>query len=199
MNDHSHSAFDLNAPANFVTFFQRLLTEDFMPHGHCYFWRPEILWLHVLSDIAIALAYYSIPAILVYFVIKRRDIPFHWMFLMFGAFIFLCGTTHVVDVITTWLPFYRLEGIIKLLTAIASVATAFFLLPILPRIISMPNLETAIQQLTKKSNELEKINKELDRFNKASLGREERIIELKQEVNKLCKELGRKEPYESVE
>ena len=35
-------------------------SQGFEPHGHCYLWLPEILWLHVISDAFIALAYYSI-------------------------------------------------------------------------------------------------------------------------------------------
>lgn len=57
-------------------FFRRLFFDDFMPHGHCYFWKPEIVWLHVVSDALITLAYYSIPVILLVLVRKRRDLPF---------------------------------------------------------------------------------------------------------------------------
>ncbi len=57
-----------------------------MPHGHCYLWRPEIVWLHVVSDTCIALAYFSIPITLGYFVRRRRDLPFAWMFVAFGVF-----------------------------------------------------------------------------------------------------------------
>jgi hypothetical protein len=52
--------------------------------------------LHVLSDGLIALAYYSIPAALLVFAMRRQDVPFHWVFLLFGAFILACGTTHVL-------------------------------------------------------------------------------------------------------
>ena len=60
---------------------------DFMPHGYCYLWKPEIIWLHAISDGLIALSYYFIPLTLVYLVRKRRDLPFNWVFLMFGVFI----------------------------------------------------------------------------------------------------------------
>ena len=59
------------------------ITERFIPHGHCYLWKPGLVWLHLLSDVAIALAYYSIPITLVYFVRKRVDLPFNWIFLLF--------------------------------------------------------------------------------------------------------------------
>jgi len=33
----------------------------FIPHGHYYLWKPELVWLHLLSDALIALAYSRFP------------------------------------------------------------------------------------------------------------------------------------------
>ena len=195
---HDHTAFDINSPVSFFDFLRRLFTEDFMPHGHCYFWRPDVLWLNVLSDAGIVLAYYAIPIILICFVRQRRDIPFHWIFWMFGAFIFLCGTTHLVDVVTTWIPIYRFEGIVKFFTALVSMATAIALVPIMPKVISLPSLEMAMKKLQFKQNELEQTNQDLEKFNRAALGREERIIELKKEVNRWAKAAGKNPPYQMI-
>ncbi len=108
---------------------------NFMPHGHCYFWKPEILWLHVLSDLIIAIAYFSIPLTLLAIILKRKKFPLKWLLSLFAAFILLCGTTHVLGIITQWIPIYATQGILKLATAIASIATAFALFPILPKLI----------------------------------------------------------------
>jgi PAS domain S-box-containing protein len=43
--------------------------------------------------------------------------------------------------------------------------------------------------------ELKQKMEELARFNKAAVGRELQMIELKKEINALCRELGREEPY----
>ncbi|HEY9905038.1 MAG TPA: hybrid sensor histidine kinase/response regulator, partial [Candidatus Sericytochromatia bacterium] len=77
-------------------------SRTFIPHGHCYLWKPELVWLHIMGDALIAIAYYSIPITLVYFVRKRVDLPFNWIFLLFGAFIVACGTTHVMEIWTLW-------------------------------------------------------------------------------------------------
>ena len=119
-------------------FFRRLFADDFMPHGHCYFWKPEIVWLHVVSDALITLAYYSIPVILFVLVRKRKDLPFHWMFIMFGAFILGCGTTHLMEIWTLWHSTYRLSGAIKLVTAFLSVGTAIALVPLVPKALAIP-------------------------------------------------------------
>ena len=66
-----------------------------MPHGQCYLWDANLLRLHGISDSLIALAYFSIPLTLIHFVRKRRDLPYPALFLLFGAFIVACGTTHV--------------------------------------------------------------------------------------------------------
>ena len=58
-----------------------------MPHGYCFLWDPRIVWLHVISDGLITLSYYTIPLALVYLVRRRRDLPFGWIFVMFGLFV----------------------------------------------------------------------------------------------------------------
>lgn len=116
-----------------------LLTRQFIPHGHCYLWQPELVWLHILSDGLIALAYYSIPAMLVYFVRQRKDVPFDWIFLLFGTFIVACGTTHLMEIWTLWHPTYWLSGLIKAITAFASVSTALLLMPLIPKALALPS------------------------------------------------------------
>lgn len=123
-----------------LDFFQHLLSSaGFEPHGHCYLWQPEILWLHVGSDAFIAFAYFSIPLMLLYFVNKRRDLVYRPVFVMFGVFVLLCGMTHLLDIWTVWHGTYRLEGIVKLLTAGASMATAVVLWHIIPAALQLPS------------------------------------------------------------
>lgn len=110
--------------------------ERYMPHGYCLLWQPELVWLHVVSDLTITLAYYSIPLTILYLVRKRGEkIPFRWVFIMFAVFIFLCGTTHLVEIITLWYPMYYFQGLIKVLTAAASLATAILIFPLVPTLL----------------------------------------------------------------
>ena len=76
-----------------MSFLQRLLSADFAPHGYCFLWFPEILWLHVVSDALIAVAYFAIPIALLVLARRRRELPFPWLFVMFAAFITACGLT----------------------------------------------------------------------------------------------------------
>ena len=116
-----------------------LLAEFFIPHGHCYLWKPELVGLHLVSDALTALAYYSIPLTLTYFVTKRRDVPFNWIFLLFGAFIISCGTTHLMDIWTLWHPSYWLAGAIKAFAALVSLYAAFELVLLLPQALKIPS------------------------------------------------------------
>jgi PAS domain S-box-containing protein len=153
-----------------MEFLKKLFASDLMAHGYCYLWRPEIVWLHVVSDTLITLAYYSIPVTLVYFVRKRRDLPFHWMFLMFGAFILGCGTTHVMEVWTIWHGTYRLAGIIKLITAGLSVSTAVALVPLMPKALALPSpalLEAANHELEQEVCNRQLAEKEIKRLNES--------------------------------
>src|SRR5258706_5283137 len=120
-------------------FLQELFSSDFMPHGYCYSWKPGLLWLHLVSDVLIAVAYFSIPLTLVYFIRKRKDLPFNWMFLCFGTFILACGSTHLMEVWTLWHGTYWLSGAIKALTALASVPTAILLLYLVPHAVALPS------------------------------------------------------------
>jgi PAS domain S-box-containing protein len=127
-------------------------SSGFMPHGYCYFWDPWIVWLHVISDALITLSYYCIPIVLIYFIRKSRDLPFNRIFAMFGAFILACGTTHLMEIWNIWHANYFLAGLIKAATAAISVLTAAMLIPMVPKLISLPGR----MQLEEENRKLEK-------------------------------------------
>lgn len=117
---------------------RELLKTDFLPHIFCYLRSPGLIWTHVISDALIGLAYFAISVTLAYMIYRtRRDIPFHWMFLAFGLFIIACGGTHFMEVVTVWIPVYVFSAVVKIFTALASVATATVLPFTVPRIFSM--------------------------------------------------------------
>jgi signal transduction histidine kinase len=123
-----------------LAFLERLIDSSTLsPHGICLLWDPELIWLHVVSDAVIASAYFSISVALSIFVSKRPDVDFGWIFWAFALFIMACGFTHVLSIITLWVPVYGIEGIVKFLTAVASIVTAVMLWPLLPRVLALPS------------------------------------------------------------
>lgn len=133
----------------------------FAPHGICLLWEPELIWLHVISDAMIAAAYFSIPVALSVFVYKRRDVEFSWIFWAFAFFILACGLTHILSIVTLWLPIYGIEGLVKAATALASVMTAAILWPLVPKLLAIPSpaqlveAEAALQQEARYRREAE--------------------------------------------
>lgn len=173
-----------------------LVNPAFMPHGHCYLWRPDILWTHVIADTLIGLSYMAIPVVLGVFYLKRKkQIMYPGIVGLFCAFILLCGFTHFFEIVVTWHPLYEYEGWLKAATAVVSAFTAALLVPLLPELLSLPDIKKAYSEANKNLNELKEKNQELQSFYEVALDREERILTLKQEVNKLLKEQGMAERY----
>jgi PAS domain S-box-containing protein len=114
--------------------------KDLIPHGYCLAWSPLLLWLTVISDLLITLAYYSIPLTILYFLYKRKckQSHYNWIGVLFATFILACGTTHLLSTITIWIPLYWLDGFLKAFTALISVATALSMLWVVPRVLSLP-------------------------------------------------------------
>lgn len=166
-------------------FLRSLASSDgLMPHGMCYLWDPPLLWLHLVSDALTGLAYWAIPPALFVLVWKARKeipsegpyargggLPYEWMFVAFAVFIVACGTTHLLGVWTIWSPRYWLSGGAKAVTAVASVATAIALPPLVPRAIQLlrdaRDSEARRQRLEVANRELEELSerlKEADRL-----------------------------------
>ncbi|MDB5311955.1 MAG: pleC 2 [Gemmataceae bacterium] len=121
-----------------IDFLARLFdASGFPPRWQCGTWTPGLGWLHILSDLGVWSAYLAIPAVLVFFAVRRKQLPFRGVFVLFGAFILACGTTHLMEAIIFWWPGYRLAGAIKLATAVVSWATVFTLVRVTPRALAM--------------------------------------------------------------
>lgn len=149
------------------------LFDDYMPHGMCYAWQPEVLWLNVGADVGISLAYFSIPvALLVFFRRRHRELPFPGIFLMFAGFIVACGLTHLMAVWNVWHGDYGAAGLVKAATAAISVATAFVLVRLMPAALEL-----------RTPTELDAINREL----------ESRIAEDERKTLALARSLDEKE------
>ncbi|MBV9387726.1 MAG: ATP-binding protein [Chroococcidiopsidaceae cyanobacterium CP_BM_ER_R8_30] len=175
----------------------------FIPHGHCYLWQPELVWLHIVSDSFIALAYYSIPLTLVYFVRQREDLPFNWIFLLFGIFIIACGTTHLMEVWTLWHPTYWLSGLVKAITAVASLYTALELIPLVPKALALPSpaqLELTNQELRHQIAARLQAEEALQEINqKLEIKVKNRTVELAKANEELRAEIAQRQQAEEIQ
>lgn len=145
----------------------QLLDASGIPHGYCIAWEPRLLWTMVVSNALIAGAYFTIPFALNRFLRKQPDVPFGWMFVLFSAFIFFCGVTHLVEVVNIWRPTYRLEGALLAITAGFSVATALALFPLVPKVSNfLDEQKAAARRLTALNEELRATGDELAERNR---------------------------------
>jgi signal transduction histidine kinase/CheY-like chemotaxis protein len=168
------------------------LQDIFMPHGQCFLWQPGVLWLNVGSDVVIMAAYYIISVSLFYLLYKRSDVPFRWMFVLFGLFIFACGTTHLLGAWTVWYPDYWTEGAVKAATATLSLSTGLLLVPLLPKAMALrspselerlnANLGTALAQRQEAFARLQLSQTEL-------LQRTEELIREREQVRQMASQL----------
>lgn len=167
--------------------------EGLMPHGMCLLWQSNLLFLHVISDALIALSYFSIPFALLYFVIKRQDLSFRWLFILFGLFILACGTTHLLKIWTIWHPDYFFEGLAKAVTAAVSLTTAVLLWPFVPIVLKLPSpsalaranalLQEEVLEKERHENQVKLLNKELEiKVEERTLALREANHQLKQEI-----------------
>jgi PAS domain S-box-containing protein len=159
---HAHPAHPADNAAATKSFFSDLF-KVYVPRHVCMNGERPVISLHLIADLLIALAYYSIPVALVYFVRRRRDLRFNWVFWMFAAFITACGTTHLFNVWAIWQPLYRLDGVVKVATGALSVATAMALWPLIPKALALPSTTQLEGRVAERTAELGAANESLRR------------------------------------
>ena len=149
-------------------FFAKLSdTSDWPPRWLCGNWSDFHGWLYISSDLMIWLAYMCIPLILIRFVIVKQGIPLRGIFWLFGAFILLCGLTHLMDVIIFWVPAYRISALIRFVTGVVSIATVVGLIKYFDDALGLRTSEEYEYELKyrqKALQALERSNEELKQF-----------------------------------
>lgn len=172
-----------------MTFCGRILAMDFMPHGHCYFWQPEILWPHVLGDGLTAISYFIIPVLLIWFMRKRKDLSFNVLFWAFALFILSCGTTHALAIVSVWDPIYEIEAIVKILTALISFATVIILIWKMPMLLSIPSVDQLKAKNEELLHEIAERKRAEEEVRKLNADLEERVKKRTRELEKSNQEL----------
>jgi PAS domain S-box-containing protein len=140
-------------------------SSGFPPRWACGAWTPGLGWLHVLSDVSVWAAYCLIPAILWYSAARRKDAPFRSVLFLFSLFILLCGLTHLMDAALFWWPAYRLDGVLKWLTAVVSWVAVLALLRVTPRLMALrtpAELEAEIAERRRVEGELRALQAALE-------------------------------------
>jgi len=109
---------------------------------------PLLMMVMAIANGSIAVSYASIPVFLVAFRVKRTDMPFSWVFVLFGAFIMACGATHVMHILGLWWRVDWWQAGFDSLCAVVSMATAIVLWPTLPKLLAIPS-PTALREVNR--------------------------------------------------
>jgi len=155
----------------------KMFPNYFIPHGHCYLWKPGLVGLHILSDALIAVAYFLIPLTLIYIVNKRKDVPFDWVFMLFGSFIICCGITHIMEIWTLWHPNYWFSGFLKGITALISLCTAAVVVELIPKILAIPSPDQLAAANLALQNEIGDRQQAQEALSQLMLELEKRVME----------------------
>lgn len=76
-----------------------------MPHAVCWAAAPTLVWTMVITNLITFLSYVSICLTLLYLARRTgRVIARDWAYFVvgFALFIVACGSTHALEVVTTW-------------------------------------------------------------------------------------------------
>jgi hypothetical protein len=96
----------------------------YIPHGFCMAWEPDLVAAVLLSNGLIALSYMIIAGWLVLKAMEPAPARPRWLYWGFAAFIFCCGTSHVLDNARLWFQWYRFQSLVLAITALVSVFMA---------------------------------------------------------------------------
>jgi two-component sensor histidine kinase len=156
----------------------------------CLLWQPWLVILWAGSDLLIVTAYFSTPFALLRVLRKRDDIKQRKLVILFASFIMLCGVTHLLSIVTLWIPIYPFVGMVKLATGIVSATTAIFLFRLVPTLVSLPSLKTIEDANSRLTAEVAAHEDTLAALRGARDGLELKIAERTAELEKVNEKLS---------
>jgi len=102
-----------------------------MPHAVCWAADPGLIWTMVITNSITFLSYLTIAFTLIYLFRRTgRILARDWGYFVvgFALFILACGSTHLLEVITTWSPIFWVDASTNIVTSVLSAWVAFMLI-----------------------------------------------------------------------
>ena len=99
------------------------MSSSLMPHAVCWRQDQHLIWTMAITNAITFLSYFSICTTLFYLARRTsRVIVREWVFFLtgFALFIVACGTTHLLEVVTTWFPVFWVDAWTNIITAALS-------------------------------------------------------------------------------
>lgn len=104
------------------------MSPSLMPHAVCWRQDQNLIWTMAITNAITFLSYFTICVTLFYLARKTRGaVRRDWAFFLigFGIFIVACGSTHLMEVLTTWIPAFWVDAWANIVTAVFSSYVAF--------------------------------------------------------------------------
>ena len=102
-----------------------------MPHAVCWAAAPRLIWTMVVANFVTFASYLALCGTLL-FIVRRtfRVMSRDWALFVvgFALFIVACGSTHLMDVVTTWIPVFWMDAVASIVTAVLSACVALMLM-----------------------------------------------------------------------
>ena len=106
-------------------------SHSLMPHAVCWAADPALIWTMVVTNLITFLSYLTIACTLFYLVRRTGKIlvrDWGYFLLVFALFILACGSTHLLEVITTWSPIFWVDAATNIVTSVLSAYVAVMLI-----------------------------------------------------------------------
>ena len=170
--------------------------------GDSYAWQTALVWLHIIGDLAIALAFYSLSVMMIYWVRKQKERIFFPKFGLLSAFMIGCGTIYILEIWSIWQPIYWLTGVIKIIAVIIFIIMANKILPHLSPSLSpigFQHLVTVNKNLDRQIEQLKRIDRFTHNlYSQLETRVKERTLELNDLNQKLTQEINERKHVEAT-
>lgn len=125
-------------------------SRNILPAAYCMGRDPILINGIVVTDFLIFVSYTVIPALMVAALSLRDDLfrRWRWLVVLYAAFIFTCGLSHLIDALVIFTPRYFLLFLSQAACAIFSVAAMVSLLTYYRDVLdNVPNVDELMSQV----------------------------------------------------
>lgn len=100
---------------------------DLIPYGHCYSWKPALVWTHTISDVIIGISFLLIIVLASACIRKIKDVDIYTGFVLLGITLAASSINYFLDAWSIWDSNHWIEASSKIFTALISIITMIYL------------------------------------------------------------------------
>ena len=112
-------------------------------------WTDTLALALMAADIATFAAFAAIPVLILFYLLRRRQLNFSRVWFLLVAFLVIGGVVHFMEAATFWWPAYRFLAVLKIVMAFVSWLAVVILIPLLPRLLETRTAEEFARLLSK--------------------------------------------------